>query len=129
MTENDKEVGRLDGTLQSMNQTLNNLSKVLLLGNGQPSLIERQARIEENMESTTQTLKQVAEKMSELNSTVLALSNCIETHIKDSQVHTAKGLLMRKDVIPFLILVAIVLHSIIPDDLTIWSVLSKFFGL
>jgi len=127
------ELGRLSGCIEGIQASLVKIEKVLMVGNGVPSMVDRMARVEENLERIailfTETATKSNEDLAQLHKSIEELTDVVSAHVKDEKKHEPISMMMRKDVILYGILIFMVLHTVIPENINLWTVLSKFFGV
>ena len=124
MNANDiKDLGKLEGRLKGIDSKLNDMNK-MLVGNGQAGLLERQTRVEENLADVSDNLKDFAELC---HATGKKVSDA-EKHADDKSLHTAKGLLLRKEVMLVAAMAILGFNSIIPADFSLWDLVSGWLG-
>lgn len=134
----EENLGRVEGIIQGLNHTIQQLNKSLY-GNGQPGILDRQAKLEEIVENLAdkiqedkelegqmiQELRTIAkenrelilrqsEKQGVLLQGISDLKGLLEDHIKDKSVHTFKSMIFAKENIVWVILGFLVLHSLLP---------------
>jgi DNA-binding FrmR family transcriptional regulator len=133
----DKDTGRLDIFIQSVTSSLNKIEKVLLIGNGTPSLVERMTRNEENIERLIELVDKnsqlstshIEELKKDITTNLLEMKLAVQTHCGDANSHTPKGLLLRKDVIFYVVGGFLILHALLPANLNVWELVMKIFGV
>jgi hypothetical protein len=107
----------------------------LLLGNGHPGLYERAIISMENIEQLTKNIEYTNKNISGLEESVKALKDIITVHIGNREIHVAKSFLeevaLRGKWIPYLILITIAIHSIIPGEFNlvefVWKLIMGLF--
>lgn len=118
---------KLEGLLEGLSKDIQALNKHLL-GNGQPGVLERTTRMEENLEEVVGAMKSCKENLEKIAEQVSATSKALETHINDNDKHSWR-ILLRRDVLAIIIVGALTLHSLIPADLSIFNLIKGIFGL
>jgi len=119
---------RFEGLLQGLEKTLTRFDKALF-GNGQPGVVDRMARIEENIDNLLENSKATGEQIKSLASSVSELKGIVQGHTNDLKVHSPQGLLLRKEVITYVILGMAFVHTLLPQELSLWELVKKVFGL
>ena len=150
-------LGRIEGRMTGIEKELQTLNRVLI-GNGQPGVMERMARAEENIDSITMDTKELvgavgdlakvqasqayvvdnlgnqieaqSEQIRELSGSVSTIAEAVGGHCKDSNLHSPKGLLLRKEVIVIFVLAVIVIVGIVSTtQMSVWDMILKYIGL
>lgn len=143
--ETIQDIGRLEGEIVGIHKELSTLNRILL-GNGQSGLQERLIHSEEVqkqlIENQTINVKAISdlnetikntnvmlkESTDNLTKSIVELQEIIKDHIKDKSVHSFTGLFLKKDIIIYVALAFLILHSFIPQELNLWNIISKFLG-
>jgi len=127
----DVIIGKLTGVLEGIQNSLSRIEKSLY-GNGQPGLMERVTRIEENMLEIQEIVRSNMDKNDKnsdnVKSDVKAIGDKIDEHIRDNSKHLPKGLLS-KDIAFWALCFIVFINSLIPADLTIYELVKTIFGL
>lgn len=116
-------IGKIEGRLDSIEASLSEVRR-MLVGNGQAGLLERQARTEENLDEAAKNIKSVSEYYKGMGKGLKES----ELHAKDKEKHTVRGLFLKRDVLLAVLVVFMLLHSVIPTEITIWSLVSRWLG-
>ncbi len=129
-TEGQKDitVGRLEGKIDSMISQLAEIHKAVY-GNGQAGIESRLTRAEEKFILITEERAKSRQDIEKFVKSVSELEETLEKHMGNDNIHSVKGLLFRKDIILYIILTFIALHSLIPDTTSLWEIIRKIFGL
>jgi hypothetical protein len=127
-TDNEKDIGKLEGIIEGVSTSLNRIEKDLH-GNGQPGAMQRITRIEENLENLAETVKANIDSINTLAQSISELKIISENHNKDTNLHTPKGLIFRKETLLYLILIFLLVHAFIPESVNVWFILSKLIGI
>ena len=151
------ELGRIEGRMTGVEKELQTLNRVLI-GNGQPGVMERMTRAEENIVDITVHTKEVlvatgdlakiqaaqtraidsqseqivaqSEQIGDLSGSVRNLADAVKTHCGDDNKHTPKGLLLRKEVLAVFILAVLVIVTIVSSaTVSVWDLVLKYIGL
>lgn len=128
MTEINKDIGKLEGVIEGINNSLSKIEKALY-GNGQPGAMTRITRIEENLESLTETVKENTESIKSLAKSIGELKTISENHQKDEKIHTIKGILFRRETLLYIVIICVVVNALIPAGFSLWTLLSGLIGL
>lgn len=111
-TGSDRDMlGRLDEKLDALSQKVEDMN-VKLYGNGKPGIIVDQALQQQQINQLLQTAKINAENIDKLK-------NLTPPKWLGKNWRTIATVLF---------LCFVVVHSILPADVSIWSLISKFFG-
>lgn len=127
-------IGEINGTLEQFEKYLGRMEKALY-GNGQPGVMDRITRMEENTENftiiTEKLLKEQAETVSKLICSVSELKDAVKKHVEDKNAHTLIGLTLttNKKIIAGILIGFLSLHSIIEAIPDIGNVFKWLFGL
>lgn len=150
-------LGRIEGRMTGVEKELQTLNRVLI-GNGQPGVMERMARAEENIvdisvhtkevleatgdlakiqaaqtsaiESQSRQIDAQSEQIGDLSESVQTLANSVDGHCGNANLHSAKGLLLRKEVIViFIIAVVVIVSAVSSAKLSAWDMILKYVGL
>lgn len=111
-------------TQMQINERLNRLeSKLdkLVEGNGQPGMIEKIVRLEENLEKLLEASRENTKNIGEL-------TKCFGDHDHNQRKHSLKEMVLNKQTLAIIVLSFVALHSFLPENLTVWSLLSKLLG-
>ena len=133
MGDNDIDIGRLEGKLGGVEDELKTLNR-LLVGNGQRGVLDRMARVEENIENLSTGVNDVvveqSDQIGELSGSVNTLAQVVEAHCGNESYHTPKGLLLRKEVIAALVVLVVIIVVLAtgPDSLA-WGLVMSYLGL
>lgn len=123
----------------------------VVYGNGHDGLLQRTVRIEETAHQLVEgqarnaaerkeeaaLAKEAAdESMNESKEFRITISKAVDEikalvidHHKDTKLHTPEGLLLRKNVLLYIMLAFLVIHTLLPHDINVWNLITKFFGL
>lgn len=130
-----QEIGKIQGSLDALAGAVEKTNKILM-GNGQPGLYERTLQIENSIVDLEEAHKELAERHKEvldgiecLAKSIGELKDSVELHHADKAQHTALGMVQKKEVVLLIVVGFILLHSIIPPDISLWSIVSKLLGL
>lgn len=122
----EKFMGRVDAKLDNADKEQTKLHNAIF-GNGKEGLLNRTTRIENKLDSVAASTGDI----SEIKSTVNEIKDLLEDHVKDKSIHTLGGMLRAIPtkqivfVIGTAVLFWIFLHSIIPDSVVFWDLISK----
>jgi hypothetical protein len=115
-TINTELLGKLNGTVESLNQSIIKIDKSLF-GNGQPGAMERITRIEENIEDLAKTTQESREYTSQaidkLTLQISELKDIVKKHHEDKSLHTFLGLTLRKEIVIWSLVGFTALHSLV----------------
>lgn len=128
MAEIEKNIGKLEGIIEGIDNSLIKIEKALY-GNGQPGAMTRITKIEENLESLSETTKTNNESIGQLAKSVSELKQLVLDHQKDEKIHTIKGILFRKETLLFIVIVCILVNAFMPAGLSLWTILSGLIGI
>ncbi len=137
-----QQIGNLIGVISGLTENMNRYNTYLFGGDGKPGgLIDRMARIEENMEQiskavlanqteTNQEMDELREMIGILTKNISELTKTIDNHVNDLNKHTVKNLFLAnwKNIVLLGIAVFLVLHSI-ATQLSLDSIIRKILGL
>lgn len=134
MTGNN-EKGSVEPRINDLANWKDRVDKTLF-GNGREGIQERVARIEENLTGIKEDVQGVKEDVNELKEMISSLSKDfsefkgdVKTHICNSDLHTVRGLLLKKDILVYFFLAVMIINLIIPADLTLYELVKKLLGL
>jgi hypothetical protein len=122
-----QDLGRFEGKLDALQTTTEHLEKILL-GNGQPGVLDRLVRIEETVAKNAENSKENTENINKLSKSVSELKESMESHHNNKDLHTYR-VFLRKDIITYVIIGLLVLHSLLPANFSVWTAISKFLGI
>jgi|MudIll2142460700_1097286.scaffolds.fasta_scaffold05488_4 hypothetical protein len=128
-TEGQKDItiGRLEGKIDAMSSQVNEIHKALY-GNGQAGIENRLTRAEEKFVHITEEREKTRQDLEKILKSVSCLKDLIENHVENADMHTVKGLFFRKEVIPYVILFVVAIHSLLPEGLNLWELIKSIFG-
>lgn len=137
----DQTVGRLSGRLEHMLDEMSQVSK-LMLGNGQPGVLDRLARLEQKHEALLDVMERHCEDSSkreeslmrsieDTNASVKSVSQSIQKHHDDKTQHSPIMFLSKRWYIFIVVAGFIVLHAIssMLEMTTVWKFLLALVGL
>lgn len=114
----------------------------VVAGNGREGIIERTVRIEENIKDNSENIKGLKESLdvlvkgvNETNRAIGELNRSVCDHIDDKLIHSIPGLIRGasgKIIIGLLIaglIFNLLVQAIVPHNISVWDVLSKWLGL
>lgn len=64
-----------------------------------------------------------------LSRDVKKLGAATNTHFADDRSHTPKGLLLRKEVLAWLLLFVVGVEALTPPEISVWEIVRKILGL
>ena len=127
-------LGELKGRMDATDSKINDIHQVIM-GNGQSGLLERVIVNTENVESLEDETKELCKSIEtigngtkDLKDSILALKEILTAHITNEQIHTIKGLLLKKEVITIFILMVITIHSLLPENINVFDAIKHWFG-
>lgn len=126
----EKFMGRVDTKLDNADKERSKLQEAIF-GNGKEGLLNRTTRIENKLDNVAVSV----EDISEIKNTVNEIKDLLEDHVKDKSIHTLGGMLRAIPTKQLIFAVGtavlfwIFLHSIIPDSVVFWDLISKWLGL
>jgi t-SNARE complex subunit (syntaxin) len=124
MTKSEESLGRLEAASERIEKSL--------YGNGQAGLTDRVTRIEMSVLKTTEQSATNVEAVSKLSISINELTVAVKAHIADEAVHSLWGLITRKKVIVWVLIVFVILNSIVslfPDLTVVFRWLMKLAGI
>lgn len=134
-------VGKLEAKLDSAEKERQKLHNAIF-GNGREGIVGRTTRIEGKVDSMKERVESVMETVSDTNTSVGqlkasidSLKDMMEDHLRDETKHSAGGMIRAiptKQLVFIagtMVLVWIFLHSVIPDSVVFWDIISKWLGL
>lgn len=122
-----ESMGGLEATLNSVQTEVKQINKHLL-GNGRAGLLERQTRMEENLDELTKVVQELAGSQKELAASVAKLTETVQTHVVDKDKHDFKTMLLQKDNIKYLILLIVFVIGVYKgEDIT--TIVRTWLGL
>lgn len=140
-----KEFGELKEKVTSIEKDTSRIWKHLD-GNGRAGLSERTTRIEESLKDITEDISSnsnsikllndnVTKGFSEINKSLGRIEGLLEVHINDKYKHNLPGLFRSApyNFILWFVTVSIVGHviltAILPPNISLWELVSKWLGL
>lgn len=120
MTPTLQILGRLEGKIDEYKDLLTKLNNAIY-GNGQVGVIERLTRMEETVEKLVGATEINTKNIGEL-------TKSFEAHINTNSKHSLKDMILNKETLTIIILSFVALHSFLPENLTVWSLVSKLLG-
>jgi hypothetical protein len=148
MADTDKDIGRLEGKIDMLVEGQHNILK-LLQGNGQKGLIEKQASSEAFMTAHCAKAQETFESIrafemeslkdrgviktaletnqDETRKAIGGLTASVDKHHADKSQHTIWGQLTWKAA-GILIFVVAVIVAIIPQELSVWQLITQLLG-
>lgn len=137
----DQTVGRLSGRFEHMLDEMSQVTK-LMLGNGQPGVLDRLARLEQKHEALLDVMEQhctdsekreiaLVQSIQDTNASVKSVSESIQKHHDDKAQHSPLMFLSKRWYIFLIIAGFIVLHAIssMLEMTTVWKFLLALVGL
>lgn len=124
---NNHSIGKLEGVIEGLGKEVATLNK-MLMGNGQPGIVERTARIEETLENVCEMLGHSKQILFETNKALSSLTDLVKEHHANDEVHSPK-MFLKKEHLAAAVLMFVLLHSILPPDLNVFDLIRKFVGL
>ncbi len=147
MTEDTKALKELlEAKLDVIADTTSKLVD-MVYGNGQDGLFERVIRIEDASIQAQKEAVKAAEAAKEavveakqtrtesgsyrvtVTEKLDAIQIAVTEHHADKDLHSPKGILLRRNVIMYFMLAFLILHSLIPPNFSVWKAIEKFFGI
>jgi hypothetical protein len=137
-SKQSQDIGRLEGKIDAVSGQIAHLEQKMY-GNGQPGLIPTMAEVQKTIELhcadqatdakfIADATRKLSEDISKLTSNVYSLSDSVKQHHGDKSMHTIWGQITWKAAAVLIAFIAIV-TLIIPQELTIWQLIAKLFGL
>jgi hypothetical protein len=130
-SKQSQDIGRLEGKIDGLSLQIEHLEKKML-GNGQPGIVQTVAETTKAFELHCAGSEKIFEKIGANQGKMLEglerLSDSVDKHHSDKSVHTIWGQITWKAAAILIAMIAIV-TLIIPQELTIWQLVAKLFGL
>lgn len=127
MVTGEQNASQIMGELKGMCDDINQLTKALL-GNGQPGVLDRLTRYEEATKKNGEQIMRTSEQVDKLASSISQLSKIVEGHVSDKDNHGPAMFLKNPKYIGYVILAAILIHSIIEQGGPVLSNLLALFA-
>jgi peptidoglycan hydrolase CwlO-like protein len=139
MAESDKEFGVLIGKVDSIKEQITQVQKILIVGNGHKSLLDRTTALEANLEELSSKLENYIEEsknqqqktcdnVDKISKSVEELKKLVEEHLKDEEKHTLRGMLLKRSVIVTALISVPLVHEALESVPDLWKQLLKLFG-
>ena len=125
-TKASQDIGRLEGKVDSIAEGVEAINKKLL-GNGQRGLLDRMTIVEGCVTDNKENAESTDKKLAQLLDAVNRLTDSVDAHHKDKQLHSLWGMInMKVAGAAFLFVVAII--ATVPADISLWELIKKWFG-
>nr|MBN1228901.1 hypothetical protein [Anaerolineae bacterium] len=126
MAEHNEDVGQLKGELTGVLRDLKDVHRILL-GNGRQGLLERMMGLETSMEATQSSLDTVSGQLQRVSEKIDLIGTKLDDHLKDENLHTARGMFLQKKVLASALGIIIVINIAIAA--VGWQKLAEIFVL
>lgn len=130
MVVEDRDLGKLEQNVATLTKSVEKLAAMIYdPENGLfAQTIKLQGAVDKLQDEVCDLTKHNKETCSTVKEAVSNVAASIAQHIADQKVHSAKGLLLRRDVATVVILAFLVMHSLVPQDFSVFDAVRKVFG-
>jgi hypothetical protein len=130
-SKQSQDIGRLEGKIDGLSVQIEHLEKKML-GNGQPGIIQTVSETTKAFELHCAGSEKIFDKISSNQSKMLEglekLSDSVDKHHTDKSVHTIWGQITWKAAAVIIATIAII-TIIVPQEVSVWQLIVKLFGL
>jgi len=119
-------VGRV---FQAVDQITEATAKITSAISDRGGLMERAALLEETAKQLREEADAVKAFRQHTSDILDRIEKSVEAHHTDKGLHTFIGLVGKKDILTLILVIFLVLHSLIPPNVSAWELIRKVAGL
>ncbi len=129
-----ERVARIEETIASVyTQSKNNSDAIEKSAQQATILSEKAVEQSKNLVSqvadeTVKAIDGIKESVDDLKKSFDSVKESIILHHADKELHTFRGLLLKRDVLVWVIVGFVVIHSILPREFDLWQIIKNIFG-
>jgi predicted transcriptional regulator len=130
----ETDIAQLKVSVDQICKSIDKIDK-FILGNGGYGLLDRTTRIEENIRKVEDKIQQLKDDSKSRTELVRSIEKIVETmkdtfldHVKDPEKHTLKGMIT-KNAIAYLVLLVVIINTLLPPGLNLFSIIMGALGL
>ena len=130
----ETDIAQLKVSVDQICKSIDRIDK-FILGNGGYGLLDRTTRIEENIRKVEDKIQQLKDDSKSRTELVRSIEHIVDTmkdtfleHVRDNEKHTLKGMIT-KNAIAYLVLLVVIINTLLPPELNLFSIIMGALGL